>query len=281
MNQPNTNSILGSLNADQPIGIFDSGVGGLTLAHALTQKLPKENIIFFGDTLHLPFGDKSAASIRHYSTFITQELIDKGCKCIIVACNTASSIAYDYLQKHFGHKVHIINVIDPVINHCLAVLKAKKIGVIGTKGTIRSRSYPKRFKKTSYNVEVVTASTPLIAPMVEEGFFNNTISSTIIHAYLSKKNLQGIEAMILACTHYPLIRNEIEAYYKGKVHVVDNIEATLNQTKTLLEKSDLLRKAEKDGIRHFFVSDFTTSFQKTGELFFGKSIKLEKWNLWR
>lgn len=269
------------MNADQPIGIFDSGVGGLTLAEALKRMLPEENIIFFGDTLHLPYGDKSASSIKHYSTIIVEHFIDKGCKCVIIACNTASAIAYDYLQKHYGHRIHIVNVIDPVITYCINTLKAKRIGVVGTKGTIRSRSYPRRFKIAAPEIKVSTASTPLLAPMIEEGFFNNTISSTIIQAYLSKKHLQGIDAMILACTHYPLIKDEIEAYYQGKVKVVDNTAPTINYAKNMLEEVNLRRDTGKSIAHHFYVSDHTHAFQKTAELFFGSGVKLEKWNPWR
>lgn len=257
----------------RPIGIFDSGVGGLTLANEITKAFPSERLVFFGDTAHLPYGDKSSYAIKHYSEKILEFFLEKGCNTVVIACNTASSIAFNHLFKKFGDQVTLINVIDPVIKYCLEDLKVSNIGVIGTKGTIRSRAYPKKFHTINPAINITTASTPLLAPMIEEGFYNNNISQTIINAYLSKKQFNGIQAMILACTHYPLIKEEVKAYYKGKVHVIDNTDATVSQIKKLLANQNWVRESGAKP-HEFYVSDYTKAFQETAKIFFGESIRL-------
>ncbi len=258
-----------------PIGIFDSGVGGLTLTHEITKAFPSERLVFFGDTAHLPYGDKSNHAIKHYSEKILEFFLKKGCKTVVIACNTASSVASSHLYKKFGTEITLINVIDPVIKYCLEDLKVKKIGVIGTKGTIRSRAYPQKIYGKDPSISVTTASTPLLAPMIEEGFYNNNISQTIINAYLSKKQFNEIEAMILACTHYPLIKEEVKAYYKGKVHVIDNTDATIGYMQKLIPNT----LGNGSGVQHtheFYVSDYTKAFQETAKIFFGESVKLRE-----
>jgi glutamate racemase len=169
---------------NKPIGIFDSGIGGLTVAKAIAEALPNETIIYFGDTAHLPYGDKSKESITMYSKRITAFLLAKGCKAIVIACNTASAHAYADLKKAYP-KVPILNVIDPTVDYCLTKYKKGKIGVIATRGTIKSRIYPRKLNKENPKLEVPQTATPLLAPMIEEGFFNNKISKTIINSYLS------------------------------------------------------------------------------------------------
>lgn len=264
----------------QPIGIFDSGIGGLTIARAINKLLPDERLIFFGDTIHLPYGDKSSKAIRYYSKKILIHLIEKQVKLVVIACNSASSNAFSYLKKQFGNQVILVNVIDPVVKHCVKNLRCNKIGVIGTKATIQSRAYPKRIKMHNNNIKVASAATPLLAPMIEEGFFNNNISKTIIHTYLSKKHMDDIRALILACTHYPLIKKEINEYYKGKVIIVDAPEVIANNIKSLLQKYNLLNDLGLKPAHHFYVSDFTHSFQKTTQIFFSREIKLEQYNIW-
>lgn len=269
---------------NRPIGVFDSGIGGLTLAHALTQALPDERLIFFGDTAHLPYGDKSAKAILAYTQHILKFLAAQNCKAVVIACNTASAVAYPHLKQSWHPKLAVFNVIDPVVNYCLQVIKPEKAGVIGTKSTIRSRAYPRRFEKLSPHTQVTTASAPLLAPMIEEGFYNNTISRTLITAYLDKKQFQGIGAMILGCTHYPLIRNEVEEYYEGQVAVLDNISPTVQAVQAFLKERDMLseKKWQKgfESFHHFYVSDYTIAFEETAHLFFGASITLEQWDLW-
>ena len=184
---------------NQPIGIFDSGVGGLTVAHAIKQLLPGESIIYFGDTAHLPYGDKSADAIKSYSRRITEFLLEHQAKVILVACNSASASAYDSLKEEFGRRTVILDVIDPVVDY-LSSKHYKKLGVIGTKRTISSGMYDQKLKERSPVTSVVSLATPLLVPMIEEGFIFDDISNAIIRTYLSDESLSGIEALVLGCT---------------------------------------------------------------------------------
>ena len=263
---------------NKPIGIFDSGIGGLTVAKAIAKALPNESFIYFGDTAHLPYGEKSKESIKLYTKKIGTFLVDKGCKAIIIACNTASAHAFNELQKSFP-QIPIINVIDPTVKYCCEKFDIGKIGIIATKGTITSRIYPNKIKRLNSKLKVHQAATPLLAPMIEEGFFNNNISKTIINSYLSTKSFNEINALILACTHYPLIKAEIERFFNDDVQVVDSASVVAIFTKDLLEKNNLLNKNKK-AIHTFYVSDYTKSFEETSKRFFGEKIQLQEARIW-
>ncbi|MEX0968650.1 MAG: glutamate racemase [Bacteroidia bacterium] len=260
---------------NRPVGIFDSGIGGLTIVDSVVRLLPSERVVFYGDTAHLPYGDKSSHAIRTYSRNIVEYLIRQDCKAIIIACNTASAVAFRELERSFGGEMAIINVIDPVVKFTLQQVTNGSIGVIGTRRTIRTGIYPRRLRTLRKNVQVTAHATPLLAPMIEEGFFNNKISQTIINNYLSRPGLNEIEALILACTHYPLIRPEIERYYGGKVNVIDSTDAVAQELKSELEKRRQL--ADHSFPDHdFLVSDFTASFQETTKIFFREKVKLQE-----
>lgn len=262
-----------------PIGIFDSGIGGLTVANAIRKILPNEQIIYFGDTAHMPYGDKSPEAIKFYSLKIAKFLIDKNCKLILIACNTASAHAYHELLHFLGDRIPILNVIDPVVDFMVQSGTHKKIGVIGTKSTIRSDIYAKKFKEADPSLDVSSLATPLLAPMIEEGFFNNNISKTVINSYLSSPKLKKIDSLILACTHYPLIKPEISAYYNGKVDIINTAEIVADHLKERLKGLKLLN--EEPAKRHqFFVSDYTPSFAKSTRLFFGEKIHLSYKPIW-
>jgi len=271
------NNILAS---KRPIGIFDSGIGGLTIAHALSIAMPGESLIYFGDTAHLPYGDKSPDSIKYYSIRIAQLLLEKNCKMIVIACNTASALAYETVKDFVGNKALVVNVIDPLVQTVLANKKLKHIGVIGTKGTVKSDIYAKKLKAKKSSLQVSSLATPLLASMIEEGFFNNKISKTIIHDYLSRPKLKGVDALLLACTHYPLIRPEIESFYGGSTIVWDSAEVVANYVSKVL-KSKKIASPQKTASHHFYVSDFTQSFEKSTKFFFTKKIKLEEISLWK
>lgn len=263
---------------NKPIGIFDSGIGGLTVAKAIKEVLPDEQIIYFGDTAHLPYGDKSKDSVQGYAKRIAGLLLSKGCKAIVIACNTASAHAYSDLKK-FYPKVPIINVVNPTVNYVAQKYDSGKIGVIATKGTIKSRIYPRKITKKNPNLKVPQAAAPLLVPMIEEGFFNNNISQTIINSYLSPKSFKNIKALILGCTHYPLIKDEVKKFLGEQVEVIDSASVVADFTKKTLKKEGLLatNRNEKD---HFIVSDYTKSFEQTSRLFFGQSIHLEEERIW-
>lgn len=269
----------------QPIGIFDSGIGGLTVARAITKLLPNEQIIYFGDTAHMPYGEKSAEAIKHYSIKIAEFLKFKNCKMIVIACNTASAAAYKSVVKSTGMKDLIVNVIDPAVAYVVKHHYRQRVGVIATKRTISSNVYAKRIEALDHVSDVVQLATPLLAPMIEEGFYNNKISQTVINSYLSKSKLSKIDALILGCTHYPLIKDEIQSFYGKSVDIVDSSEIVAQYVKEVLAKNSLLNEnkgtlfsiAKKS---QFFVSDYTQSFEETSKIFFNEKVKLKQFNIW-
>jgi glutamate racemase len=267
------------MSAKLPIGIFDSGIGGLTVASAIHRVLPNEELVYFGDTAHLPYGDKSPEAIKYFSLKIAQFLLDKQCKMIVIACNTASSLAYHDLVEFIGDKIPVLNVIDPVVDFVAEEKQLKCVGVIGTKATINSDLYAKKLKLARPGIEVKSLATPLLAPMIEEGFFSNTISNTVIHSYLSSPKLKNIDSLILACTHYPLIQAEIEEFYHEKVTIINSAAIVAQSVQKKLAELNLLSKV--DAKKHqFFVSDYTSSFEKSTKLFFGEKIHLKLKNIW-
>ncbi|MHB1277244.1 MAG: glutamate racemase [Bacteroidia bacterium] len=267
-------------HADAPIGIFDSGIGGLTVASAILERMPSERIVYFGDTAHLPYGDKSAKSIQAYSRAITHFLIGKGCKMVVVACNTASAVGYREVKKICGRQVLSANVIDPVVSHLGDQHQTRRVGIIGTKRTVSTRAYTKRIQEFYPAIETAELATPLLAPMIEEGFFNNKISQTIINSYLSRKTLEQIDTLILACTHYPLIQKEIENYYKGRVRIVDSAGAVAIAVQEQLTHAHLLNPQKQAGKHEFYLSDYTRSFEETARIFFPGQPRLKEMNLW-
>lgn len=262
----------------RPIGIFDSGVGGLTVAHAIKQILPGESLVYFGDTAHLPYGDKSEELIKFYSGKIVEFLLGFDAKIILIACNSASASAYETLREEFKDKVIIIDVIDPVVES-LPKRKFRKIGIIGTKRTISSGTYEFKIKEKSPETVVVSLATPLLVPMIEEGFIYDDISNAIIRTYLSDSSLAGIEALVLACTHYPLIKNQIRKFFDFNVEVIDSSATVSAMLKNILEKKNLLNDT---GIVKdlFFVSDYTPYFEKIARMFFEGEINLSKADIW-
>ena len=262
-----------------PIGIFDSGIGGLTIAHTLKQRLPNENIIYFGDTEHLPYGEKSQTAIQNFSKKITQFLLEKKCKTIIIACNSASSVAYESVKEIAG-STPVFNVIHPVVSEVVKHCSEYNIGVIGTKATIQSNSHEKKIKALCSSAKVSSLATPLLAPMVEEGFISEDISRTIIANYLSNEQLADIDHLILACTHYPLIHQEIKDYYKGTVKVIDSANIVVEHITNQLKKDDLLNNSNNKTEHHFYVSNYTESFEKSAQFFFQEDLKLKEVKIW-
>lgn len=266
-------------DAHKPIGIFDSGIGGLTVTRAITSLLPNEEIIYFGDTAHLPYGDKSVEAIQHYSDRIAEYLISRNCKMVVIACNTASSVTYDLLVKKFGDKIPIVNVIDPIVQKVTSIANVKAIGIIGTKGTIQSNVYERKLLEINPSLKVASLATPLLVPLIEEGFFNSSISQSIIQAYLGYPDFNYIHSMILACTHYPLVKNEIEAYFNSRVQVFDSTDVVAKEVQKILSEKKLMNTG-KNNPHHFIVSDFTESFEKTTRIFYQDDIHLEHFSIW-
>jgi glutamate racemase len=262
----------------KPIGIFDSGVGGLTVAHAIKQLLPGENLVYFGDTAHLPYGDKSAEAICYYSRKITDFLLEHDSKVVLVACNSASASAFETLKKEYSGKVMLYDVIDPVVDH-ISDMKFSKIGVIGTKRTISSGTYEQKIKASSPSTEVVSMATPLLVPMIEEGFIFDDISNAIIRAYLSNELFEGIQALILGCTHYPIIKNQISKIFNFNIDVVDSSRIVAMILREALESKGMLN--DSGNVNDiFYVSDYTPYFEKIARMFFEGHINLQKADIW-
>ncbi len=262
----------------QPIGVFDSGIGGLTVANAINRHLPNEEIIYFGDTAHLPYGDKSADAIRYYCLKIVKFLLERDCKMIVIACNSASSAAYNVLVDFFPGEAIFVNVVDPLVESVVA--KAyKKIGIIATKATIRSDVYQRKLREQAPSLEVAALATPLLAPMIEEGYFHNRVSQVVIENYLSNEAFTNIEALLLACTHYPLIRTDIEGFFGKGVEVLDSTLFTVKDIESKLRKQNLLND-KKNKKHQFYVSDYTHSFEETTRLFYKEHLQLDHYPIW-
>lgn len=288
-----------------PIGIFDSGIGGLTVAHAVTRALPHESVVYFGDTAHLPYGDKSAAAIQAYSVKICDVLLQHRCKLILIACNSASAAAFDLAQEYVGSKAVVMNVIDPVVAYVGRHFAGQTVGLIGTRQTVSSRVYERKIKALRKKITLRSLATPLLAPMIEEGFFDNSISQSVIERYLSDAHLQGIQALILGCTHYPLIKSEMARFLGGSVQIIDSSEIVAAAVQQLFDSDNtpvihlpgkqspppepaggpaapgriVSFKTPKPG-RLFLVSDYTPSFEASTRLFFGRKVHLEQYRLW-
>lgn len=263
---------------DSPIGIFDSGMGGLTVAKAIDTLLPNENIIYFGDTAHTPWGDKSLSTVQHYAIKICDILLRHHCKYIVIACHTASAIASEVVKEYVGDKAHVINVIDPVIHHIGEHHANKKIGLIGTKQTVRSNTYKQRLEILNRNIQFSSLATPLLVPLIEEGYKDNRISEIIVAEYLSNPALLDIHALILGCTHYPLIKKYIQDFYKDKVDLIDASEITALLLKQELASKNLLN-SKQAAQKLFYVSDDNEFFSQTTHLFFQKKINLQHYPL--
>lgn len=262
-----------------PIGIFDSGIGGLTVAHAISKILPNEQIIYFGDTAHLPYGDKSPELIHSFVKDISNFLIhDKSCKSVVIACNTASATSYQFLKKQHHGQVPIINVIDPIVEAIVADDGLNNIGLIATKTTVESGVYQEKMSRRKPDVKMNVLATPLLAPMIEEGFSRDKISKTVIENYLSHPGFKNIDALILGCTHYVLIKDEINDFFNGKVKLFDSTDLLAYKLKSILEKEGLINQTDKNQ-NEFYVSDLTPDFKASASRFYGKNINLNLKNL--
>lgn len=267
------------MNCNAPIGVFDSGIGGLTVAAAIHNLLPNESLMYFGDTAHFPYGNQSPAQIEQYGRQIAQFLKDQGCKMIVIACNTASAHAFKSIVHDLQGQIPVVNVIDPASAAIAERFPQGKVGVIATQGTIRSGIYPRKIKRLSPSTQVTSLATPLLAPMIEEGFFNNKISRTVIHSYLDKKNLQDIDALILGCTHYPLIKKEVEEYYNKKVQVVDSAEWVAKEVRRQLNERNCFSAIEPKF--EFYVSYLTPIFEKSARYFFPQKVVFQEKDIWQ
>jgi glutamate racemase len=257
------------------IGIFDSGVGGLTVVREIFKKLPDYKIIYFGDTARTPYGMKSKETIIKYAREDAKFLLEHGAKIIVIACNTASAVAADILRKELG--VPVFEVIVPAVRAALAATKNEKIGVIGTRATIASGVYEAMLKKDQPDVQVVSQACPLLVPLVEEGWLEEAETKRIVKKYLQPLKNKQIDTMILGCTHYPVLKKIIKARIGRRVALVDSAEEVVGDLKKFLAKnSDVEKNLKKNGAHEFYVSDLTPQVPKIAGKLLGRSVKFER-----
>lgn len=257
-----------------PIGIFDSGIGGLTVARSVVDHLPKEDVIYFGDTAHLPYGDKSADTIRRYALQVTDILLSKQCKLILIACNSASTAAYELIKKHVGHRALVMNVVDPVVTVVSKYHAGSHLGLIGTPQTIQSNLYHQKIQALQHDIQLSSLATPLLASAIETEHTNQELIDRLLSEYLKHPTLQGIEGLILGCTHYPVIKAHINNFYDPRIHLIDSVDTIAHAIETRLKSHQLLNTTGQ-GSTKFLVSDYTLSFSRNAKLFFGNTIDLE------
>ncbi len=245
-----------------PVGVFDSGVGGLTVAREIMRHLPNENIVYFGDTARVPYGSKSKDNIIRYSRQIINFLKSENVKAIVIACNTASALALDVVRGEID--IPIIGVVEPGARAALEVTRTKKIGVIGTEATIRSAMYEKIIRGLDPEAMVIGKACPLFVPLVEEGFAKHRVTQEIIDYYLASLLEMGIDSLILGCTHYPLLRSRIREYVGDRITLVNPAYETAIDLKKLLESCDMENTGEKQehASYSFYVSDAADKFKQ-------------------
>ncbi len=252
------------------VGVFDSGVGGLTVVKELIRQLPHENIVYFGDTARVPYGIKSKETIIRFSIENILFLLKQDVKLICVACNTVSSIALPVIRNHF--KVPIVGVIAPGAREAVYATKNKRIGVIGTKATILSRAYEKEINSLDAKIRVISQPCPLFVPFVEEGWINERAVLDVAKAYLEPLRKAGIDTIILGCTHYPLLKPVIKKVMGGGVNLIDSAKQVATEVKQILTHDGLLASCRRPE-RSFYVSDGPGWFSGLAKRFLGHSIK--------
>ena len=256
---------------ERPIGIFDSGVGGLTVVKELHALLPSEDLIYFGDTARVPYGNKSIPVIRRFCLEITRFLESMKVKMIVVACNTASSLALDYLRRQT--ELPVIGVIEPGVRAALRDTKATNVGVIGTVATIRSAAYQSRLERLRATCRVHARACPLLVPLVEENLLDGEITRLTLDMYLREFRDLDLDALILACTHYPLLKSAIAAYFADKVRLVDSAEETAREVAELLKARRISAPRARIGSTEFYVSDSPEAFMAVGQPFLGRQME--------
>ena len=254
---------------NRPVGVFDSGLGGLTVVKALKKLLPNESIIYFGDTARLPYGVKSQGLVKQFSTQITKFLLKKNAKALIIACNTATAMALDSLKNEFKD-VPIIGVIEPGCEKAICETTTKKIGVIGTIATVNSGVYKETIQQKDSEAEIISKACPLFVPFVEEGLINGSAINEIAKYYLSSFN-HKVDTLILGCTHYPLLKEIIFNNTKN-INLIDSASSVAEVAFKVLIDNKLLNMGKDSGVIHCYVTDLPMRFEKLGNIFLGSDI---------
>ena len=269
---------MNELNKSNPIGIFDSGIGGMTVVKRIISALPGENVIYFGDTARVPYGSKSNATVIEYSLQNARFLIEKNIKLLVVACNTASSVALDELRQHFN--IPVIGMIEPGAQLAVQKTRQKKIGVIGTYATTSNQAYSEELLKLDNEIFVIEKPCPLFVPLAEEGWTDHKATKIIAEEYLNELKELDIDTVILGCTHYPILAGIIQEVLGDDITLIDSGTASSMVVADYLEQNGLLNDSGKPGTHEYFVSDMPSRFKDVAERFLGKEIdKIEKVDL--
>lgn len=256
---------------NRPIGIFDSGVGGLTVFKEIRNLLPNENLIYFGDTARVPYGNKSPVAVQKYSLEIAKFLEMQNIKMIVIACNTASALALSSLRNEV--RIPVIGVIEPGVRAAIkSAHNNSSIAVIGTKATISSGAYQNRIKRLRNSINVIAVPCPLFVPIVEENLMNSKIAADAMEMYLSDLKKTDIKSLILACTHYPLLKNQISKFFGNNINLVDSAFETAKEVKETLEARRISTEQETPGKECFYVSDSPETFANIAANFLNRPI---------
>lgn len=253
---------------EMPVGIFDSGVGGLTVMREITKLLPEEHILYLGDTARVPYGTRSPEIVTKYSLINTGFLLSKGIKLLVVACNTSSAVSLEVLKKNLP--VPVIGVVEPGARAAAAATKTKKVAVIGTEATIKSRAYEHAIKAIDDSIVVTGKACPLFVPLIEEGWVTGDIVVLTAEKYLASVARDTADSLVLGCTHYPMIKNVIEDVVK--MPLIDSAVETAKEVSKILKAEHMMRQKKGKAKREFFVTDSPEKFSKTGERFLGHRI---------
>lgn len=256
--------------ASRPIGVFDSGIGGLTVVAEIARRLPREEIIYFGDTARLPYGPKSKETVTQFAIQDTEFLLTHGVKMVVVACNTASSVAIGELSRRYD--LPIIGVIAPGALAAVSSTLTGKIAVIGTEGTIASHAYLRAIERLDRDIEVLEKSCPLFVPLAEEGWTEREVTLVIAHEYLIPLRDAGVDVVVLGCTHYPILKGTIGKVFGPGVRLIDSAEETAAEVAERLTVLGLARDREGTPEHRFFVSDVPHRFREQAERFLGAPL---------
>lgn len=260
---------------DDFIGVFDSGVGGLTVVRRIAESLPRESIVYLGDTARVPYGTKSADTVIRYARACARVLLERGIKLLVVGCNTASACALDALRE--GLDIPVLGVIEPGARFALEATRTGRIGVIGTAGTVASRAYPLAIEAMAPGVEVFSKACPLFVPFAEEGWTDGHVVREVASTYLAELIGHGIDTLVLGCTHYPLLSNVIAEVMGEAVTLVDSAEATAAVVAETLAGTGAARCGACNGQIQFLVSDAPDGFARVGRRFLGRDIGPVEW----
>ena len=259
------------LNSEQAIGVFDSGLGGISVVRAIIDLLPQEHLVYFGDTARVPYGSKSEDTVIRFAHQISSFLKEKQVKMIVVACNTASAVALQSLQQSFS--IPVVGVIEPGSEAAVKSSSYKRIGVIGTASTIRSGAYRAAIHALDPEIEVTDQPCPLLVPLVEEDWPHDGVVTQVLESYLGTFKTQKPDSLILGCTHYPYLKSIIQEVMGPSVRLVDSGEETAITVQKVLKEMDLLNDSDGDPGRHnFYVSDFPQKFEETASRFLGRPL---------